>query len=368
MRVRALLVLLIAALAAAAATPAYANPQQAGVQVALRALGLYSGPIDGEIGPQTVAAIRLAQQRLHLRVTGIVDAKTRVALGPLGHPLFGVRALRAGDFGLDVSVLQYLLASRGLYHGALDGYLGERTVVALRVYQKRAGLKPDGVLGATTQALLAKQTGIPVSAKPIVHRKSRYTATYVVRAGDSLSAIAERYKLSVGALARANKLSAARVLLIGARLKVPAPPKVAVAVLKLPAAAPAAAGQVRDALDAWAARAGVSQSLVRALAWMESGYQPKTVSSAGAQGVMQTLPSTRQFVEEVLVGKPIPHTVSGDVQVGVLYLRHLLKEFNGDQRLALAAWYQGDTAVRRDGVLAVSKTFVDDVLALAERM
>jgi len=39
------------------AAPALATPQQAGVQVALRALGLYNGAIDGEVGPLTRAAI-----------------------------------------------------------------------------------------------------------------------------------------------------------------------------------------------------------------------------------------------------------------------------------------------------------------------
>src|SRR5215204_3277395 len=40
------------------APAAYANPQHAGIQVALRAHGLYLGPIDARVGPMTVAAIR----------------------------------------------------------------------------------------------------------------------------------------------------------------------------------------------------------------------------------------------------------------------------------------------------------------------
>ncbi len=100
---------------------------------------------------------------------------------------------------------------------------------------------------------------------------------------------------------------------------------------------------------------------------MESGYQPRVVSSAGARGIMQTLPATRQFVEDVLVGHPLPHTLDGDIEVGVLYLRHLLREFGGNERLALAAWYQGADAVRKHGLFAVTKPFVDDVLALEAR-
>jgi soluble lytic murein transglycosylase-like protein len=113
---------------------------------------------------------------------------------------------------------------------------------------------------------------------------------------------------------------------------------------------------------------GVNQRLVRALAWMESGFQPNIVSSAGARGVLQTLPTTRDFVETVLTGHTLPTTLDGDVQVGVLFLRHLLHRFDGDEGLALAAWYQGEGAVRRDGVYDVTKPFVANVLALKQRM
>jgi len=129
------------ALAAAfflSAAPAHANPQQAGVQVALRALGLYAGPIDGNVGPLTVGAIEAAQRRAGLPATGIADVRTRASLGPLGTPLLGARVIRPRDFGLDVAVLQFTLVRDGLYHGALDGYLGGETQAAVRRYQRRA--------------------------------------------------------------------------------------------------------------------------------------------------------------------------------------------------------------------------------------
>ncbi|HWB22195.1 MAG TPA: peptidoglycan-binding protein [Gaiellaceae bacterium] len=389
MRARFILGLVLVVFAAASATPAFANPQQAGVQVALRALGVYTGPIDGNVGPQTVKAIRTAQLQLHLPVTGIVDVKTRIALGPLGHPLFGARALGKGDFGLDVSVLQFLLAKRGIFHGALDGYLGPATAAALRVYQRQVGIAPSGVAGTKTQALLAKQDGIPVAPRPVAHPvvqvtqkvehdASKYTGRYVVQPGDTLSGIAARFKLSVGVLARANKLKAGKLLLIGTRLAVPA------AAVKKPApvhinapvavavAAPASTADVvepaavRKSLDAWSAKEGVPPSLVRALAWVESSDQG-TTGGSGPQGVMQTMPATRSFVEDVLVGHKLPQTTDGDIEVGVLYLHHLLSEFKGNQRLALAAWNEGDTAVREQGVLAPTKAFVDSVLALAKQ-
>jgi peptidoglycan hydrolase-like protein with peptidoglycan-binding domain len=339
---------------------ASANPQHAGIQVALRAMGLYCGQIDGQVGPLTVAAIKLAQRRAHVPVTGIADVKTRLSLGPLGRPLFGERTLEKGDFGLDVSVLQFLLTKRGLYHGAIDGYLGPQTAAALRRYQKRMRLLSDGVAGPRTRAALVLQNGVPVRAKPAVVRTQD---VYVVRAGDTLTAIGERYGISVRKLAAANAIDPAKPIVIGKKLKVPggAPRATRSALAATPTT-------VRATLDAWSSRLGVSPRLVRALAWMESGFQPNIVSDAGAKGVLQTLPTTREFVEDVLVGKRLPTTLDGDVQVGILFLRHLLQQFNGDERLALAAWYQGEAAVRRDGVYKVSKPFVANVLALEQRM
>jgi soluble lytic murein transglycosylase-like protein len=101
---------------------------------------------------------------------------------------------------------------------------------------------------------------------------------------------------------------------------------------------------------------------------MESGYQTHLVSNAGARGVMQLLPSTRAYVETTLLGKPIPRTVNGDVEAGVLLIRHLLQRFHGNASLALAAWYQGERAVRTVGVYKVTRPFVADVLALKARM
>jgi len=99
----------------AAAAPAGAtNPQHAGLQVALRAQGLYLGPIDAIVGPHTLAAVRTFQRLHGLPMTGIADVRTRRELGPLGTPLFGSRTLARGRFGWDVAVLQYLLNKHGV--------------------------------------------------------------------------------------------------------------------------------------------------------------------------------------------------------------------------------------------------------------
>jgi LysM repeat protein len=332
------------------------NPQIAGLQVALRAWGLYPGPVDGISGPLTAGGLHAFQRRHHLAV-GVADARTRAALGPLGHPLFGSRLLEKGCFGWDVSVLQFVLRRAGLYHGALDGYMDASTVRALRAYQSREHLNVDGVVGRRTTALIAAHARVPVRVQAVAYRVP--TAVYVVRAGDSLTSIARRYRTTVGALARTNKLDPSRVLLIGKRLKVPP--------ARTRAASPSPS-TVRSLLDAWAGRVGVDPSLVRALAWMESGYQTTLVSNAGARGVLQLLPSTRAYVQTVLLKRRVPNDVNGDVEAGVVLIKHLLTVFNGDTQLALAAWYQGERAVRTRGVYAVTRPFVANVLALRARM
>jgi soluble lytic murein transglycosylase-like protein len=127
--------------------------------------------------------------------------------------------------------------------------------------------------------------------------------------------------------------------------------------------------EVRASIDRWSAAYGVDPLLARALAWMESGFQNHVVSTVGARGVMQLIPSSMEFVQEVLLGQRVDTTtVDGNVRLGVRLLAHLLREWNGDVRLALAAWYQGSKAVRDHGVYKVSEPFVATVLALRGRV
>jgi LysM repeat protein len=330
------------------------------LQVALRAQGLYLGPIDAIVGPHTVAAVRVFQRAHGLRVTGLADLQTRRELGPLGKPLFGSRSLARGCFGWDVAVLQFLLNKHGV-HVPVNAYMDRPTVAGLRRYQRAMHLAPDGYAGPRTFAALGLQTHVPVRVRVV--KLSRY----VVRPGDSLSGIAQKHGTTLQKIVQLNGLNPARPILIGMRLRLPA----SVHTAPTPTAAVAAsnADTVRASLDKWASYYGVDTHLAHALAWMESGYNNAMVSSVGAQGVMQLLPSTWTYVEDVLIGhKVTDHGADGNVRVGMAYLHHLLGAFGGDERLALAGWYQGERSVRANGPLQVSKAFAADVLALKERM
>jgi transglycosylase-like protein with SLT domain/putative peptidoglycan binding protein len=293
MRVRCVLAAAAAAalIGAPSAAAATVNYQVAGLQVALYRYGCYTGQIDGVHGPVTTQAIVSFQRKAGLEADGVAGKRTRAALGKLGRPLFGKRTLRRGMVGYDVSVLQFLLAKRGLPPKRLNSNFGAATDALVRAFQRKAGLTVDGVVGPDTQAAL-------VGRKPKAARASR---------------------------------------------------------------------TVKESLAHWAAHYGVSPRLARALAWQESGFQQHVKSPRGAAGVMQVTPETWSFVELFVIGKQVPRTRDGNVRVGVAYLDHLLEQFEGDTRLALGAYYQGPTAVRKHGLLDETKRFVANVLALRKR-
>jgi peptidoglycan hydrolase-like protein with peptidoglycan-binding domain len=351
-------------LLAAAPARAITNPQIPGLQVALHARGYYTGAIDGIAGPATARAIRSFQRKRGLRPDGLAGPSTRAALGRLGRPLFGRRLLARGRIGWDVSVLQFLLARRGFAPPHLNGNFGRGTERAFRRFQRAYRLAPDGVAGPRTRRAL-------LTGKRAHRRTVRRTyglgsaasvAFYVVRPGDTLTAIAAHFGTNVSALRRTNRSARGLYLIQGTRLRI----STASVVVRRPAAA--LRSSVRSSIDRWAAHYGVDVHLARGLAWMESGFQNHVTSPIGAWGVMQVTPATWDFVETVLVGMPIARSADGNVRVGVAYLGHLLHEFRGDERLALAGYYQGPASVRQRGLLRETRAFVADVLALKARM
>jgi murein DD-endopeptidase MepM/ murein hydrolase activator NlpD len=165
------ILVLVCACVLSASARAMGNADVAALQVALKARGLYAGTVDGAMGPQTAAAVRRFQQRRGLVADGVPGPNTRRALGHRA-PL-GLRVLRSGMSGWDVASLQFVLAWRGFPSGNLDGRFGARTDVALRKFQRWAGIRVDGRAGPATVAALRRAAptspialGAPSSAAP----------------------------------------------------------------------------------------------------------------------------------------------------------------------------------------------------------
>ena len=339
------------------ASMAAPDPEIAGLQVALRSKGLYFGKIDGVAGPMTARGIRTFQRLARLPVTGELGPRTRAQLGALGRPLVARRVLDQGMYGWDVSSLQFLLARAGhLRLIDVDGHFGASTKAGLIRFQRSRGLAVDGIAGPATLTAFGHGRHTPVLTRATTAAR----VSYVVRLGDTLTAIAAKHRTTVRALAKANDLKSVNLVVEGAKLRLPGGTGSG-------PAAELSRSTVRAHIDRWAAHYGIPVNLARALAWQESGFQTNVTSSVGAWGPMQVIPSTWAFVETVLLGRSVPRTGAGGVEVGMTLLNHLLKRFNGDQRLALAAWYQGEKAVRERGFFDETKVFVANVLALTKR-
>lgn len=100
----------------------------------------------------------------------------------------------------------------------------------------------------------------------------------------------------------------------------------------------------KNQIDTAATSHALDPALVRAIIHAESGFNPKALSPQGAQGLMQLMPGTAR---ELGVGNAFD--TSENIRGGAKYLAKLLTMFNGDIRLAAAAYNAGPNAVRKHG-------------------
>jgi len=113
--------------------------------------------------------------------------------------------------------------------------------------------------------------------------------------------------------------------------------------------------QVRLAAD----HSGISAKVVEAVAWRESRFNSQAVSPKGAVGVMQLMPATARAMGVD------PRDSAANLEGGAAYLAQMLRTFNGDLTLALAAYNAGPDAVRQyAGVppFPETKAYIDAIL------
>jgi LysM repeat protein len=317
----------IAALAAVALALAAATPAAARTHYVVR----YGDTLTAIARAHGVSLRRLARMN-HRRAYAVLRAGTVLVVpGGTRHP--HTYTVRWGD--------------------TLSG-IGARFGIGVGRLERANGLGPHGILLAGSTLRLPSGSG---------GRSTGLHGRYRVRPGDTLSEIAARFGVGLHRLARANGLRVNGILIAGITLRVPsgaaADPPV-----------PVATGpwSVTASIDAWSAHYGVDARLARAVAWQESGFHIDILSPAGAWGPMQVLPGTWRYVEDVLIGHAVARTADGDVRVGVALLHHLIGAFGGHERLAVAAYYQGESSVRDRGILPVTRWYVADVMALRGRM
>ena len=109
-----------------------------------------------------------------------------------------------------------------------------------------------------------------------------------------------------------------------------------------------------------AKRFGVDSKLIKAVIMAESSFNPDAVSKSGAQGLMQLMPPT---AHDMKVENPFDPREN--IFGGTKYLSILLKKFNQDKRLAVAAYNAGPTVVaNHNSVPPIPQTehFVEKVM------
>ena len=257
---------------------------------------------------------------------------------------------------LQTAGLQVALSARGLYKGPIDAIAGPGTIRAVVRFQRRRGLVVDGIAGPQTRRALGR-LGRPLYGKRILRRGMVGWDVSVLQflllrssasAGPIDGGFGRRTHTATLRFQRLSGLAADGI--VGPQTR-----------RALAGASPEA---VRRGLNRWSRRYGISSDLVRSLAWVESGHQPQVVSSAGARGVMQVMPATRRYIEQVLIGRRLPRTVDGNIHAGVAYLARQLRIFRPNVRRGVGAYYQGTRAVRRHGLYPETVRYVRTILAL----
>lgn len=227
--------------------------------------------------------------------------------------------------------------------------------------------------------------------------------SYVIKAGDSLWAIAKANGVTVNQLAAANNMKVTNLILIGAQLKIPtagatpdsdssSTPGVTVAATKTvnpwsfcsslkSNPAPGTWGVMpillrqspnRLALQPlfikWANHYNVSLPLLEAIAWQESGWQQGVVSSVGAIGAGQIMPGTANFISGTLIGMPMNiNSVNDNIRMSAAFLRYLADAEGNNRCATIAAYYEGPLNLSKSGIFPDTQSYVASVEALIPR-
>ena len=124
--------------------------------------GFNPGPIDGQSGPKTKNAIISFQKENGLLADGIAGNKTKAAMraytGCKSENFCVARDNRSAKLN-SIADVQTYLANNGFNPGIIDGKMGSYTREAIKAFQRKVGLIPDGVAGARTKSEMKSYTG-----------------------------------------------------------------------------------------------------------------------------------------------------------------------------------------------------------------
>ena len=170
------------------------GPDVKTLQRRLKELKYYKSTVDGKMGKSTVKALKDFQEANGLEADGVAGkatyailfSDTALAKGVTPTPVptetvtpapaqtaavsVSWPTLRKNDSGTNVAQLQEALISLGYLSGTADGNYGDKTVKAVKAFQKANGLTEDGTAGEQTQRVLyggnAKKANSKATAEP----------------------------------------------------------------------------------------------------------------------------------------------------------------------------------------------------------
>ncbi len=261
-----------------------------------------------------------------------------------------------------------------------------------------AGTAVTATLVPALAAEPAQATVHPAASRPTTGatpwpgHPDRAIVRHVVRPGETAAGLAVRYHAWTAELIRLNRLGPAGTLYRGKALRIPVVVSAARKARGLQAPRPhqgrkhlpvlihsvtpptrkwlhadLTRSQVRDLIVRMARHYDVPPRLALAVAWQESGWQQRRVSSTGAIGVMQVMPDTGRWMRWY-AGRPLRLRDTHDnIRAGVLTLRVLRSRTKYDNN-AIGAYYQGLGALRKHGYFKDTKQYVVAVRAHERRL
>lgn len=191
---------------------------------------------------------------------------------------------------------------------------------------------------------------------------------YVVVSGDTLSEIAVRAGTTTKHLVELNGLDDRHLIRVGQRLTVPVHTGVATASTshypKLPERIvnrPERAALI-PVFERWAEANQISAELLMSLSWQESGWNNEAVSHKGAVGIGQLMPATSEWIATNLIGVPSldPTVPEDNIRMSARFLRWLIDR-TGSEEDALAGYYQGLGSISRNDWFDSTHLYVDAI-------
>ena len=119
--------------------------------------------------------------------------------------------------------------------------------------------------------------------------------------------------------------------------------------------------KIISSVEELSSQLGMDPALIKTMIAVESNFDPDAVSSAGAMGLMQLMPSTADYL-----GVQNPFDIYQNLKGGITYLKSLTDRFGDDLKLALAAYNSGPSKVEKYGdvpPIEETQNYVNKILA-----